>query len=83
MAADDWFLSTEEEYELPEGTAVELVGASGDMAFFRVPEPPQGFTQNADFIFALSCDTGSWPHTVNGMDGMKEWEIFDGLHYAG
>ena len=83
MAADNWLLSTEEEYELPEGTAVELVGASGDMAFFRVPEPPQGFTQNADFIFALSCDTGSWPHTVNGMDGMKEWEIFDGLHYAG
>ena len=83
MAADDWFMSMEEEYELPEGTAVELVGASGDTAFFLVPEPPQGFKQNTDFIFTLSCDTDGWPHTVNGMDGLKEWEIFDGLIYAG
>ena len=83
MAADNWLTSVEEEYELPAGTVVELVGASGDAAFFRVPDPPQTFKENVDFIFTLSCNTDSWPHTVNGMDGMKEWDLFGGLHYAG
>ena len=81
-ASDYWPLSMEEDFTLPAGTKVQLMAAdTSQSAYFRVLESSAEFTQNIDFIFALTYDpSDDWSRTVNGVE---ESEIFDGLMYAG
>lgn len=81
-AADYWPLSMEEDFTLPAGTKVQLMAAdTSNAVYFRVLESSAEFTQNIDFIFALTYDpSDDWSRTVNGVE---ELELFDGLMYAG
>lgn len=81
-AADNWFVSTDEDFTLPAGTHIQLLAVDeAENVYFRAVEAPEAFTEDVDFVFALCYNTpDEWPRTINGVE---EYEILDGLSYAG